>query len=378
MGSVRKNTDTLSATLEELDDAVQQPTALKGSWMSPPVTPRESEPKAAAQTFRNYEDSKFQDRVERTYYNIQTKQTVEYVQSCYAEYRKLDKAVLSMQDVSEILDRIIDESDPDNDLPQSIHAYQTAESVLTRYFEDRDPMRLKQDIPLEQFFGLDEWEALPSEAREMYAGKTLATHFPHIQDWSWFPLAGLIHDLGKVCSTEAFGERPQWACVGDTWATGCAPDPANIFFAKNFFEDNPDSTNPEYMTKHGIYAPHCGLDELLVSFGHDEYLAIVLNAHNADLAEQAAAGKPTPPKRIPDEAIYMIRFHSFYPWHSPRGEGRGYTHFANEKDWRCLPLVKALQKADLYSKSPNMPPIEELQAFYGKLMDDHFSAQVRW
>ena len=78
------------------------------------------------------------------YYNIQTKQTVEYVQSCYAEYRKLDKAVLSMQDVSEILDRIIDESDPDNDLPQSIHAYQTAESVLTRYFEDRDPMRSRR------------------------------------------------------------------------------------------------------------------------------------------------------------------------------------------------------------------------------------------
>ena len=44
------------------------------------------------------------------------------------------------------------------------------------------------------------------------------------------------------------------------------------------------------MTKHGIYAPQCGLDELLVSFGHDEYLAVVLNAHNADLAEQAAAG----------------------------------------------------------------------------------------
>ena len=33
-------------------------------------------------------------------------------------------------------------------------------------------------------------------------------------------------------------------------------------------------------------------------------------------------GKPTPPKRIPDEAIYMIRFHSFYPWHSPKGQGQ--------------------------------------------------------
>lgn len=136
--------------------------------------------------------------------------------------------------------------------------------------------------------------------------------------------------------------------------------------------------NPEYTTTNGIYEEHCGIDNLLVSFGHDEYLAIVLKAHNEDLAEEEAQGLPTPPKRIPDEAIYMIRFHSFYPWHTPRGAQRGYTQFATEWDWKMLPMLKALQKADLYSKSPVMPPIEELQAFYGKLMDDHCSSQVRW
>ena len=102
------------------------------------------------------------------------------------------------------MDRVFDESDPDNDLAQTIHAYQTAESVLKRYFEDRDPMRLKADIPLEQFFGAKEWDELPEHARKRYAGKTLATHFPHIKDWSWFPLAALIHDLGKVCTEEGF------------------------------------------------------------------------------------------------------------------------------------------------------------------------------
>ena len=44
----------------------------------------------------------------------------------------------------------------------------------------------------------------------------------------------------------------------------------------------------------------------------------MLDAHNKDLAELAAQGLPTPPKRIPEEAIYMIRFHSFYPWSAPR------------------------------------------------------------
>ena len=105
-------------------------------------------------------------------------------------------------------------------------------------------------------------------------------------------------------------------------AVGCLPDPANIFFDKKFFDGNPDFNNPEYQTKHGIYKPHCGFDNVLCSFGHDEYLSIVLKAHNADLAAMAARGEETPEKRIPPEGIYMIRFHSFYPWHSPKGQGQ--------------------------------------------------------
>jgi len=334
--------------------------------------------KKPAQTFRNYENSEFQERVERTYRNIQTKQTVEYVKAVVADHKRLDKAVLSLQEVAAILDRVFDESDPDNDLAQTIHAYQTAESVLKRYFEDRDPMRLKADIPLEQFFGAKEWDELPEHARKLYAGKTLATHFPHIKDWSWFPLAALIHDLGKVCMEEGFGSREQWSGVGDTWVVGCLPDPANIFFDKKFFDGNPDFNNPEYQTKHGIYKPHCGFDNVLCSFGHDEYLSIVLKAHNADLAAMAARGEETPEKRIPPEGVYMIRFHSFYPWHSPKGQGRGYLHLANDEDWRLLPLLKALQKADLYSKSPDMPPVEELKVFYDGLVSKHFGTKVRW
>jgi inositol oxygenase len=92
----------------------------------------------------------------------------------------------------------------------------------------------------------------------------------------------------------------------------------------------------------------------------------------------AARGEKVPEKRMPEEAISMIRFHSFYPWHSPKGTGRGYLHLANEKDWRMLPMLKALQKADLYSKSPNMPSVEELEVFYGDLISKHFGAVVRW
>jgi len=326
--------------------------------------------KKAKQEFRNYEDSKFQDRVEQTYFNIQTKQTVQRTRSVIEQYAKFDKAVMSVEEMMQFLDTIVDESDPDNDLPQSIHAYQTAESVLTRYFEDRDPTKLKTTVSIEQFFGIDEWEDLPAHAKALYAGKTLQTLYPHIEDWSWFPLVGLIHDLGKVCGEKAFGAQPQWSMVGDTFVLGCALDSANIYSNKGWYkEHNPDAKVAEYGSVDGIYEPRCGFGQCLLSFGHDEYLAMVLDQH-----EQDKKGV----KPLPKEAVYMVRFHSFYPWHTPKAGARGYTHLASEEDWRCLPLLKALQKADLYSKSPDMPPIDELQQFYGQLIRAHFTPLVRW
>ena len=53
-------------------------------------------------------------------------------------------------------------------------------------------------------------------------------------------------------------------------------------------------------SKYGIYEPNCGLDKITMSWGHDEYLYRVLINHGAT---------------IPEEGLYMIRFHSFYPWH---------------------------------------------------------------
>jgi len=322
------------------------------------------------QEFRNYEDSVFQERVEQTYFNIQTKQTYARAKQVLDAYRKLDKAVMSVEEMMQFLDTIVDESDPDNDLPQSIHAYQTAESVLTRYFENRDPSKLKKTVAIEQFFGVEEWAELPEHAKRLYAGKTLDTLYPHIKDWAWFPLVGLIHDLGKVCGEQDFGGMPQWSMVGDTLVMGCALDSANIYAGKGWYKaHNPDAQVPEYQTPLGIYTANCGFDQVIMSYGHDEYLATVLDQHEKE---------KTGVKALPKEAIYQIRFHSFYPWHSPKNGARGYTQLASEEDWRNLPLLKALQKADLYSKSPNMPPIEELQKLYGGLIRDHFSPLVRW
>jgi inositol oxygenase len=53
----------------------------------------------------------------------------------------------------------------------------------------------------------------------------------------------------------------------------------------------------------------------------------------------------------------MIRFHSFYPWHK---EG-AYTHFMAEGDEALLKAVQAFNPYDLYSKSDDVPKVDELK-----------------
>jgi inositol oxygenase len=62
-----------------------------------------------------------------------------------------------------------------------------------------------------------------------------------------------------------------------------------------FFDENPDADHPVYSTPNGIYEPRCGLDAVHMSWGHDEYLYHVVR------------------DQVPEDARYMIRYHSFWP-----------------------------------------------------------------
>src|SRR5205809_3960403 len=139
----------------------------------------------------------------------------------------------------------------------------------------------------------------------------------------WFILTGLIHDLGKMLCL--YGE-PQWAVVGDTFPVGCAYSERIVF--PEFFAENPDCRVPAYQTPCGIYEEGCGLDRVHLSWGHDEYLYQVVKDY------------------LPEEALYMIRYHSFYACHK---EG-AYTHLMNERDRDLFAAVRAFNPYDLYSK----------------------------
>jgi hypothetical protein len=120
--------------------------------------------------------------------------------------------------------------------------------------------------------------------------------------------------------------------------------------------DNPDVQNPELQTPSGVYSENCGLDEVHMSWGHDEYLYHVVMDH------------------LPEPALYMIRYHSFYAWHR---EG-AYTHLTNEKDREMLKWVQAFNPYDLYSKGEDKPDVRRLRPFYEELIAEYFPPVLRW
>jgi inositol oxygenase len=167
----------------------------------------------------------------------------------------------------------------------------------------------------------------------------------------WFVLTGLIHDLGKVLCL--FGE-PQWAVVGDTFPVGCAYSDKVVF--AEFFSDNLDSRVPAYRTPCGIYDEGCGLDRVHLSWGHDEYLYQVTRDY------------------LPEEARYMIRYHSFYAAHR---EG-AYGHLMNDHDREMFRWVRAFNPYDLYSKSAVRPDIVRLRPLYEELIAEYFPPVLNW
>ncbi|VDM68338.1 unnamed protein product [Strongylus vulgaris] len=150
--------------------------------------------------YRNYEEdpkNRIQSRVRNHYYNQHRLQTVEFVDKMHKKWLSFNHDRMPILEALEVLADFLDESDPDVDEANLIHAYQTAEQL-----------------------------------RKAHPNKP------------WMHLVGLVHDLGKVMSV--WGEE-QWAVTGDTYPVGCAPSDT-IVYGEGSFEGNPDMLNPKYNT----------------------------------------------------------------------------------------------------------------------------------
>lgn len=240
------------------------------------------------------------------YAEMHKKVDLEYTLKMRKKYSKYDNCKMSIKKALSMMDDFIDPSDPDLDVPNSIHAYQTAERIRKKYPEDKE-----------------------------------------------LQIAGLIHDLGKVLFS--YGE-PNYAVVGDTYVLGCK-FPDTIVYPETM------EKNKDYFTYYDkcIYEKNCGLDKLIISFGHDEYLYGVLK-HNKDL------------HKMTDRTMNMIRYHSLYPWHSYSS----YDDFMKRGDEFILVNVLEFNSFDLYSKEDPIEINQSVKDYYDKLLDEYFFGEMEW
>ena len=254
--------------------------------------PEADKPAKTKEEFRNY-DNPVRDTV-REFYRLNHKyQTYDFVQEKKKEFLQFNRKKLRVWEAMEFLNTLVDDSDPDTDLDQLQHLLQTAEAIRADGHPD------------------------------------------------WFVLTGFIHDMGKVLCL--FGE-PQWAVVGDTFPVGCAHSDKIVY--PEYFAANPDTYDERYNTKYGVYEPNCGLANVHMSWGHDEYLYHIVKDY------------------LPEPALYMIRYHSFYSQHREHA----YNHLLNDHDHQMFEWVNKFNPYDLYSKSPKPPVVSELKPFYEALI----------
>jgi len=240
----------------------------------------------------------------REFYRLNhTYQTYDFVMQKRAEFLKFDKKKMPVWDAFQFLNQLVDDSDPDTDLDQFQHLLQTSEAIRADGHPD------------------------------------------------WMVLTGLLHDMGKVLCL--FGE-PQWAVVGDTFPVGCAYSDKIVY--PEFFKNNPDYDHPVYKTQYGVYEKGCGLRNVDMSWGHDEYVYQIMK------------------DRIPEEGLYMLRYHSFYAWHR---EGQ-YDYLMDDHDRQMLKWVQLFNPYDLYSKNPVPPNWNELRPYYEGLVKKYLPETLKF
>ena len=117
---------------------------------------------------------------------------------------------------------------------------------------------------------------------------------------------------------------------------------------------NKDKDNPKYNTLLGIYSKNCGLENVKCSWGHDEYLYQVLK-HNKC--------------KLPEQALYIIRYHSLYSYHT----NKEYQYFANQKDKEYLKWLQLFNKYDLYTKSEDVSIRPQTKNYYQNLVNKYLN-----
>lgn len=230
-----------------------------------------------------------------------TGQTLEFVKGQKEKYLPLRHFKMGIWDAVKLVDTLVDESRPDQIFSPSHYFCRTAEALR----KDNQPR--------------------------------------------WLILTGFIYDLGKVLTL--YGE-PSWAVYGETFPVGCAFSDL-IAFAP-YFRFNPDKHISRTQMLTGVYAPYCGLAQIHMSWGQDEYLYHVVKDY------------------LPEEAAFIIRFRSFKSL-----QKGGYRHLLSAKDLEMLPSLTLFKQYEQKGKELELDWLA-VKPYYEALVAEFFPPVIDW
>ena len=81
--------------------------------------------------------------------------------------------------------------------------------------------------------------------------------------------------------------------------------------------------------------------------------------------------------KLPKEALYVVRYHSLYPWH----DAGCYAALESDYDRAAKGWVKLFNQHDLYTKRAATYTEEEmitLRAYYSALVDKYLPQVLNW
>jgi len=158
----------------------------------------------------------------------------------------------------------------------------------------------------------------------------------------WFVLSLFIKNFGNLLylfNQPDIGlsiNNPS-SIIPQTFITGCA-FPKQIIYP----EFNPSND----FSPNGIYKPHCGLKNTLVSYNNNEFLYQVLN-------------NPLNKNLLPPEALYCIRYSDLYLHH----QYNAYEYLLDDYDKAMMPLLKEFVEYDLDGKSMKIYNINDYKKY---------------
>lgn len=244
--------------------------------------------------FRQYESSA--NPIREHYKNQRENQSLSYA---IIQYKKPYTKKMTIWEAFDHLSSFVDVSDPDTEFPNVVHMFQAAEAARASNEPD------------------------------------------------WMQLIALLHDIGKILFLrnnvlDGQSNEMQWGITGDTFVLG-VPLPDGMVYPEL-----------DYIDTCIAYKPNCGLDKVVIAYGHDEYLYRWMK-QNANV--------------LPIEAFYIARYHSLYAWHS----NGAYTDIENTQDRKMKKVVQKFNKYDLYTKSSEAPDIHLLKTYYDTLIKKYFT-----